>query len=268
MNWVEKQAVLERLAAVETFGLVCDLDGTLAPIVERPEDAAITPRNRGLLAELAKQLPLIALVSGRAAADLQARVGLEGLVYVGNHGLERWEGGQVALMPEAAKYRGALEAATAAIQPLLEEGNQLEDKGATVSLHYRRHALPEDYAKRIRDDLARIVQTHGLTLSTGRMVFEIKPPLEVNKGTALGDLIQDYMLEAALFIGDDITDLAAIKAAQQLRQGGECDAWGVAVQSVGAPEEVLATADFSASSVDDVEALLAWLSKARKASST
>jgi trehalose 6-phosphate phosphatase len=268
MNWIEKQDLLERLAAIERFGLICDLDGTLAPITERPEDAAITPRNRELLAQLAGQLPLVALVSGRGAEDVAGRVGLESLIYVGNHGLERWKEGQVILMPEAAGYRPALEQAMTAIQPLLEEGNELEDKGATLSLHYRRHPQQDVYAARIRAQLMQIVEAQGLALSSGRMVYEVKPPIEADKGTALRDLVGDYQLAAALFIGDDITDLAAIKMAQALRRSGDCDSWGAAVQSEEAPEEVAATADFSASSVADVEALLAWLSKARSASST
>lgn len=267
-DWENYKDTLAELARRSDFGLVCDMDGTLAPIVARPEEAAITPRNRELLLELVKELPLLAVVSGRSAAALQDFVGIPGVVYAGNHGLERWQDGEVRLAPGVAEHRPDLEQASDILEELAEEGIEVEDKGATLSLHYRRHADPDGYAQRLAPTFAEIADRHGLTLGGGRRVFEFRPPVAVDKGTAFRDLMGEYGLGAALFIGDDITDLAAIKVAQQLRAVGDCAAWGAAVQSEGAPPEVAATADFSVSGVEGVEDLLAWLLSARKASST
>lgn len=267
-NWKNRKKELAALARRDDFGLVCDMDGTLAPIVERPDEAAITPRNRELLTELTETLALVAVVSGRGAADLQNFVGIPGVIYAGNHGLERWIDGEVRLAPGVAEHRPHLQQAAEVLAELVEDGIELEDKGATLTLHYRRHADPEAYAQRLAPTLAEIANRYGLTLGGGRRVFEFRPPLAVDKGTALRDLIAEHQLGAALFIGDDITDIAALEMARKLREAGECAAWGAAVQSEGAPAEVAATADFSLSGVSGVEDALAWLLSARKASST
>jgi trehalose 6-phosphate phosphatase len=267
-HWEDHKDELGELARRDDFGLVCDMDGTLAPIVERPEEAAITPHNRELLTALVQELALVAVVSGRGAAALQDFVGIPGVVYAGNHGLERWIDGEVRPAPGVAEHRPHLQQAADVLAELTEEGTELEDKGATLTLHYRRHADPEGYAQRLAPTFAEIADRYGLMLGGGRRVFEFRPPLAVDKGTALRDLIGEYRLGAALFIGDDVTDIAALKMARNLRQAGESAAWGAAVQSAGAPAEVAAAADFLVSEVSGVEDLLAWLLSARKASST
>lgn len=268
MNWKKAKHSLETLAAEQQFGLVCDLDGTLAPIVTRPEDAQLTEGNRALLAELSQALPLVAVVSGRAATDVGQRVGLPGLVYIGNHGMDWLSADGLQVAPEAAVYRPALEAALGELEQMAEPGIGLEDKGATLTVNYRRHVQPAAYAERARPRFNRLAVEHGLHLSEGRMVFEFRPPIELDKGSTLRSLVEGHGLQAALFIGDDITDIAAFHMARQLRKTGDCVVWGVAVQSEEAPEEVAETADFTASGVEDVEALLGWLLSARRASST
>ena len=268
MNWQAAKDVLGALAAEPRFGLISDMDGTLAPIILHPEDSRPTERNRQLLAELSKLLPLVAVVSGRGAADLAQRVDIPGLVYVGNHGFDRMVGEELQVAPGALAFRPALEVALAGIRGFLEDGAVLEDKGATLTVHYRRHQQPEEFAARARPGFQHLAAELDLKLSEGRMVFELKPPVELDKGTALQDLIEEAQLDAALFLGDDVPDMPALVMARQLREAGKCSAWGVAVQSEEAPEEVAATADFTSSGVEDVEALLAWLLSMRKASST
>ncbi|MDA1329625.1 MAG: trehalose-phosphatase [Chloroflexi bacterium] len=269
IDWKEaKDGVLAKLVALPRLGLVSDLDGTLSPIVEDPDAAAITERNRALLAALQKELALVALVSGRGAVDVVARVGLPELVVVGNHGLERWEAGENEVLTEATAFRTQLEAAKALIEELIEPGAHLEDKGVTLTLHYRQHADPDDYAKRIGQRIKILADAQGLRFSKGRMVFEFRPPVEVDKGTTLRGLVVEHQLEGVLYIGDDTTDVAALEAARDLRAAGQCEAWGIGVQSEEMPEEVEETADFSVSGVGGVEELLDWLLTARRASST
>ena len=268
MDWTEAQDLLGRLAASPQFGLISDIDGTLSPIVDHPEDAKITRRNRELLDKLNKEIALVALVSGRAAKDAQERVGLRHLTYIGNHGLEHWHDGELHIMPEVATHRPALEAAATELRALDVEGVHLEDKGATLSLHYRLNSDSAAFAESYATNFAEVAEHHGLKLSSGRMVFEFKPQIEADKGTALRSLIEEHKLDAALYIGDDTTDVAALKMARQSRETGLCDAWGGGVQSGESPEEVAATADFLVSGVEGVEELLSWLLIASKASST
>jgi len=259
--------LLAPLQTLPRAGLLTDMDGTLSPIVDDPAAATITPTSRALLATLAERLAVVAVVSGRAAADVQARVGLAGLVYIGNHGLERWSGGAVQLAPEAARYRPALEAALAALPPA-PPGVQIEDKGATLAIHYRRAADPTAAAAALRPALAALAAGHGLRLSEGRMVFELRPPVAIDKGTALRTLIGERRLDAAVYLGDDTTDADALRAARRLRQAGTCYAVGLGVLSASTPPAVLETADALLAGVPDVEAFLAWLAEVRQASSS
>lgn len=269
VHWREaSKIVLRKVASERRFGLISDVDGTLSSIVENPDEARISSEMRELLAELNRGSALVALVSGRGVEDLRQRVGLPGLVYVGNHGLERWTDGQSVTHPEAASQRPALEAVKAKLAEFKDPGLSLEDKGSTLTLHYRRHTNPDGFAKEQRDRFTQIAGDLGLRLSQGRMVFEFKPSVAVDKGSTLRQLVADYRLGAALYIGDDTTDVAALLAAKDLREGGKCESWGVGVQSDETPDEVVAAADLLASGVPDVEALLGWLLRARKASST
>lgn len=267
-HWRQAQKELRALVAQPRFGLFSDLDGTLAPIAPSPEAATITPRNRKLLAELGGHLPLVALVSGRRAASLYGRVELPGLAYVGNHGLEQWLNGQVVTLPEAAAHRAALQAARAQIEPLLPPGAYAEDKDVTLSIHYRQTKDPREFILGRAVQIRNIVEQHGLVLFTGKMVLEVRPPVHVDKGTAFRELAQEAGLTAALFLGDDISDLNAFAMARALRTDGACDAQGVGVQSQEAPAELAESVDYLATGVSDVEDLLEFLLMARKASST
>jgi trehalose 6-phosphate phosphatase len=267
-HWKENKEFLAQLASRPRFGLFSDLDGTLSPIAATPEAARITPKNREMLAELNKQLPLVAVISGRQANDLVNLVRLDDLTYLGNHGLERWVDGSGEVIPEAKKYLGAL----SEVKPLLrvadEPGVIFEDKGVVLTVHYRQVESPAAFYQRHAGELAKIAESQGLMLLTGKMVFEVRPPVAMHKGIALQQLISEYSLEAVLFLGDDISDLMAFVQARELREAGLCDSWSVGVQSEDAPEGLAETADSLADGVDDVEELLAWLLKARKASST
>jgi trehalose 6-phosphate phosphatase len=266
--WSSAKDQLSQLVRRKRFGLFSDLDGTLAPIAPTPEQAQLTDRNRELLAALAAELPLVALISGRRAASLQARVDLPGLIYIGNHGLEMWQDGKTVILPAALAHRTAIKAVREELAPLMPAGVRVEDKEVTLSIHYRQTADPREFVLGHGVQIARIVQAHKLTLFTGKMVFEVRPPIDVDKGTAFGDLVREHELEAALFLGDDISDLHALHMAADLRASGIVDAWGVGVLSSEAPPEIRETADYLATGVADVEDLLAFLLTARKASST
>ena len=269
MHWKEAtDNVLNRLVAKTRLGLISDVDGTLSPIVDQPDKAHVTARNLDLLAELSDDLALVALISGRAAEDLRQRVGLPGIIYVGNHGLERWVGGKTKYQAEALVFLPALQAALKELQSIKSSGVFIEDKGITISLHYRQSPAPEQFIKKNESFLVEIATRYGLKLSSGRKVFEFKPPIQFDKGSAFRQLVDEAKLDGAIYLGDDTTDVTALSAAKEMREEGICEAWGISVQSVEAPAEVEATADLWALGVPDVEDFLDWLLNARRASST
>jgi trehalose 6-phosphate phosphatase len=268
MYWENAKSELLKAVDRQRLGLITDVDGTLSPIVDVPDEARVTPRNLELLAALGAQLTLTAVVSGRSAEDVYQRVGLPGLVYIGNHGMEWWENGKVIVSPTATAYRDNLLAATPEIKQKLVAGMRFEDKGATVSVHYRQTSHPEEVAKELTPVMRSIAQKHGLHLTQGRMVFEFRPPVEIDKGTAFEELVKAHQLQAAFYLGDDTTDVAVFLTARRLRETGQCLVYGLGVASQGTPQAVLTGADYLIQEVAGVESFLDWLSKARMASST
>jgi trehalose 6-phosphate phosphatase len=216
--------LLAQLAASpERAAILLDVDGTLAPIVERPEDAGVPPETRAELERLADRYALVACVSGRASADAAATVGVEGLVYVGTHGLE--------LEPEAERWAGALHEFAARV------AWPAEDKGLSISFHYR-GALDEEAARRELEGVAAAAREAGLRARFGRKVLELLPPIEANKGTAIAALLDGHGLQRALYAGDDTTDLDAFRALDALELGIR-----VAVASPEGPPELEEAAD-------------------------
>ena len=268
MHWENAKDELLKAIGKPRFGLVTDVDGTISPIVDVPNDACVTPRNLELLADLGAHLTLTAVISGRSANDIYQRVGLPGVVYVGNHGMEQWANGEVIVSPKAAAYRDNLSAATPEIERILIAGMRFEDKGATLSVHYRQTGNPEKVAEELSPSMQSIAEKHGLRLTQGRMVFEFRPPVDIDKGTAFEELVKEYQLDGALYLGDDTTDVAAFLSARRLRESGECLAYGLGVKSQGTPQVVITDADYLVQEVAGVEFFLDWLSKARMASST
>jgi trehalose-phosphatase len=220
-------------------GLFLDFDGVLAPIVERPEDAVAPPAARAELERLVGRYALVAVVSGRAGDDVRSRVGVEGVVCVGSHGLE--------LEPRAERWRRVLAAfATNAAWPKRD----VEVKGLAVTFHFRNRP-DEDEALRELDAIAEEAACTGLTARYGRKVLEVLPPLRTNKGTAVRLLLDQRGLRHALAAGDDTTDLDAFAALDGLEV-----AVRVAVASAEAPSALLDAADIRVESTGEFLALL------------
>jgi trehalose 6-phosphate phosphatase len=233
-------ALVERLAsAPDETGLFLDFDGVLAPIVARPDDAAIPPETRAELRRLAGRYRLVCVVSGRAGDDVRARVGLDGIVYVGSHGLE--------LDPEADAWRRRIHAfAAAAPWPAA----QIEDKGLSVSFHHRNRE-DESAAVQELEGIAARARDEGFVARFGRKVLEVLPPLDSNKGTAVRKLLESTGLTRALVAGDDTTDLDAFRAVDGL----ECRV-RVAVASAEGPSLLREHADVVVESTGEFLELL------------
>lgn len=252
----------------ERVGIVTDVDGTISPIVDQPDAAQVTPRSKELLSALQGKLALVAVISGRAAADVRDRVGLPELVYVGNHGLERWTDGGIVTPPDVAEYRPALEAVRDLLLEKQLPGMFVEDKVATLSIHYRNTPDPQAAADAFRPIVTAATDERGLRMFEGRMIFEVRPPLDVNKGTAFKALIDDYRLDAAVYLGDDVTDVDALKMARSLRESGACQSFAVGVESADdTPVGVRDASDFLVDGVPGVEDWLSGLLSAYNASS-
>jgi trehalose 6-phosphate phosphatase len=197
---VSAPVLLVRFRSVpELAAVLLDVDGTLAPIVERPDEAVVPEETRAEVGRLAEAYGLVACVSGRTAADARRIVGLDGVEYVGVHGLES--------DPEARRFAPQLEAFAERIAwPWTVESKA----GVTLSFHYREAEDEEDAARRV-DDVAVAAEEAGLTPHHGRKVLEVRPPVAADKGTAVRRLLEGAPITRALYAGDDTTDLDAFR---------------------------------------------------------
>ena len=203
--------------------VLLDVDGVLAPIVLRPEDARVPDETRAEVERLAAKYSLVACVSGRTSADAERIVGVPDVVYVGSHGLE--------LAPEAEHWRSRLH------QFGQEVDWPVEDKGLTVSFHYR--GVDDEQAAREKLELvAEAARLEGLLARFGRKVLELRPPIEADKGTAVQALLIDRGLNRALYAGDDTTDLDGFRGLDGLEVSVR-----VAVSSPEGPPELREAAD-------------------------
>jgi trehalose 6-phosphate phosphatase len=208
---------LEALLADPRHALLAvDYDGTLAPIVARPEEARPEPGAVEALTGLARVVGRVALVTGRPADVVVGLAGVDavqGLVVLGQYGVQRWHDGSLQEEPALP----GLQQARAALSALEGGGVRIEDKGRSLVVHTRQAPDPEAALARLAPPVLQIAAEAGLELHSGRRVLELRPPGH-DKGRALRGLAGEW--SAVLYAGDDTGDLAAFDAVERLRDRG------------------------------------------------
>lgn len=261
------EALLEPLRAEPArAAILTDIDGTLAPIVERPEQAAVDPRTVVLLNRLAGLYGLVGCISGRPAREARRLVRVNGIGYAGNHGLELLEPGsdEPRLSPALAGHeRDAMEfIAGLDIAAAIADGLRLEDKGPIQALHWR-GAEDEGLSEARAREIAAAAEAGGLHPHWGRKVLELRPKVGVGKDAAVGALLEmagagaepagdgsgraaETTVKAAIYAGDDTTDLDAFRRLRELRDNGSLEtAICVGVTSPEAPTELARESDLT-----------------------
>lgn len=245
-------------AAPERAGIFTDFDGTLAPIVPRPDDAKPQRGAGPVLTRLARRYAVVAIVTGRAAADVARRLRAPGVRIVGVHGLEEKFGRRVRAMPDAEAARRTVEDAAVVLERRLSshEGVHVERKGLGLAVHYR--GAPDPFAAEatVSEIVSVVAQGAGLAAHGGRRVIELRPLLPADKGTALAGIARDAGIEAAMFCGDDIGDLVAMRAVRSF--GVSCV---VGVASAESPPELREAADLIVDGPADVVRILRGLAR-------
>lgn len=225
---------LARLAAEPALAaLFLDVDGVLAPIVERPEDASVPEETRVELRRLARSYGLVACVTGRATEIARAIVGVPELEIVGEHGLE--------LDPHAGEWASR-------IHMFAEEiaWHDLELKPLSAAFHYRR-APDQEFARAELEAVEREARVHGFRTRFGRLVLEVLPPVDASKGTGVRLLLERSGLRRGLYVGDDTTDLDGFAALAGLDV-----AVRIAVASPEGPTALVASADIVVASTAEL----------------
>jgi trehalose 6-phosphate phosphatase len=236
--------------------VLTDFDGTLAPIVPDPAEAYPLPEAPGVLAALALRFAVVAVVSGRPVSFLAQRLAAAGpaVRLFGAYGLEWLEDGALQRAPAAEPWRDAVaQVVSAAHSEFADEAVGIEDKGVSVTVHWR---LAPDAAGRARDFAHAWAQRTGLVLQPGRMAVEFRPPVGIDKGEVVERLARGAA--AAGFAGDDARDQPPIAALDRLALEGT-RAVRLAVADEETPPELVAAADVVADGPGEALALLSAL---------
>jgi trehalose 6-phosphate phosphatase len=246
--------------APSNSAVLLDVDGVLAPIVQHPDDAHMPETTRRPLIEVAKRYAVVACVSGRRASDARRIVSLGSIAYLGSHGSEVLQPGSTA--PELDRE---LQAWTRRVQTFAHEAYgeelkrlrvRLEDKEAIAALHWR--GVPdEEAAQAAVAAIAEQAEGAGFVAHWGKKVVEIRPPVRIDKGAGIVHLLRDRDLGAALYVGDDMTDLDAFHGLDELVSTDRLGyAVKVGVRSDEGPPELEAEADAMVEGTDGVRDLL------------
>jgi trehalose 6-phosphate phosphatase len=254
-------ALAAQVLSARPAALVSDLDGTLSPIVSTPEEASVLPGCRRALERLLDRIDLVAVVSGRPGGEAKRLLGVEGVVYLGNHGLDRWIGLERPAGPPAGQAETAWRSVRLALEDLKEAlagqpGLRFEDKGATISIHYRLAPDPEAARSLVLAAAAQAAARHDLAVGEGKKVVELRPSHWPGKGAGLGELAHGCGLRGMVYLGDDYPDLHAFETLAQLRQREDLLALSVGVAGPESPSELADRADVLLAGPEQVEAFL------------
>jgi trehalose 6-phosphate phosphatase len=264
-NWKENRGRLLDLIAEPAFGIISDFDGTLATFADTPGGAAIVPEIAALIDMLAEKVAAFALVSGRGVVDLRQRFNRPWAVYYGNHGIEYWSEGGARNALLAEPWIEPMRSLLNHIGPLDIPGAFVEDKGITAAVHYRLTSDPAKARETLLHRLQPLCDQYGFELTEGHSIFEIKPPIQLNKGTAAEAIVKDHDLRSVLFLGDDITDTHAMQRLNALAAdpNSTLQALSVGVVHAASPPSLLESCDITADGVRDVETLFEWINNHR-----
>jgi trehalose 6-phosphate phosphatase len=243
--------------------ILLDIDGTLAPIVDQPDEASVPEGTRQLLIQISRRYGLVACVSGRRASEARAMVSIGTITYLGSHGAELLRAGWTTpvLDPRLRDWAHQIrEFGNRVDTPDLRRLRiRVEDKGAILAFHWRL-ARDEEAARAAIDAVAAQAEAEGLRTHWGRKVLEVRPPVQIDKGAGIASLLQDTDVDGAMYVGDDVTDLDAFRMLRRLADEGRLThVVRVGVRSQEGPAEIVSEADIVVEGTDGVQELLSVL---------
>ncbi|MBM3933325.1 MAG: trehalose-phosphatase [SAR202 cluster bacterium] len=240
--------------------LFTDIDGTLARNALTPASVKITPAVREALGVISQHIT-VEILTGRDIASARALIGLNSVVYAGNHGFEVWEKGNITIPPDARALSRRMNTLSREAKSALasDPSISVEDKNYSVAIHYRKAHDPEISRQAILAYLANEPQAKGFLIQEGNMAVEVKAQNEADKGRALKETISRQGARSALVIGDDFTDVDGFKILRKLRDETGLAGLAIAVRGTRAQKQLFDNADFQLADAEEVELFLTWL---------
>ena len=267
MTLVTAEIAVERCLAVldrHPSGLFSDFDGTLSTIAPTPDSARPFKGTSEAIARICLLVDEFAIVTGRAASDALERIGVPEIRVIGNHGLEMVYQGEHTANPIGIASRASIERAlaeiAAGISALTEaSGMVFENKIYSASIHYRNSPHPDVVEMLLKPIVLKTAADHDLRITSGKLLFELRPQAIVSKGTALADLILVKQLSGAIFLGDDVTDVDGFETLRRLSDAGGIKTLAVGVMSEETPPSVIEQSDILLSGVEECVTMLTIL---------
>jgi trehalose 6-phosphate phosphatase len=257
------EALAPLRAHPDRSAILFDIDGTLAPIVDNASDAHVPERTRQLLIQIARKYRVVACVSGRPASEARAMVSIGTISYLGQHGVELLRAGwtESVLDPSLDDWARRIHDFGREVDTpdLRRRRIRVEDKGVIAAFHWR-GAPDEEAARAAIDAIAAKAEAAGLRTHWGRKVLEVRPAVRIDKGVGIVSFLADADVDAAMYVGDDTTDLDAFRGLTELLEEGRISrAVRVGVESEEGPSRLAEEADFVVEGTAGVRELLAVL---------
>jgi trehalose 6-phosphate phosphatase len=245
----------------KSTAIITDIDGTISEIAPAPEKALVTDSMKKELIKLKEKFGLLVIISGRSVYSAYKMVGVEGILYVGNHGLEYLFEGEYSVAEGVEKYLPALKQITGELKEELSDipGILLEDKGICSSIHYRQCDEPEIARANIINSIKKCAESKNLQVAEGRKLVELKPPLGYDKGFIIHKIIEENDLKKIIYLGDDITDVDAFQKLKDLKNANEIQSATILVLSLEIPKYIKNSASFFVHDVREVLKFFRWL---------
>lgn len=213
---------LEALAAQPAASaLICDFDGVLTPIVADPTTSAMSGQVASALGRLTRHLGLVAVLSGRPLAFLKERVQVPGIPLLGSYGIEQLRDGEPVLAPGTQPWLGKVRGAAEQLAGHFADwpGVFVEEKAVSVAVHWRRAQDQQAAEAEILRVTADIAEATGLRAEPGKLVSELRPPIDVDKGSAVNELLRDQNPAVVAYAGDDLGDIPALQMVRDRHHG-------------------------------------------------
>ena len=246
-------------------GFFSDFDGVLSEIAPIPDAAVAYPGVVDAVAGIASKVDHAGIITGRAVGDIASRIDISQLIVVGNHGLEWSERGALRDHPAGLASIDAI--AEVLDQTKAELAGQTdvtrliwENKRLSGTIHFRNVEDPAEVELLLLPIVQPLAEANGLRCTPGKMIVELRPTALVTKGTALGEIVEKYSLESAVFIGDDVTDVDGFRALHELRNKGK-HTLAIGVVTPDSHPDVAAHADVMVTSVEEIVGVLTEVAK-------
>ncbi len=249
-------SAVQRVLEAKPAALITDIDGTISPIVPRPQDATVSHKARNALEALSR-LALVAVITGREEPVARAMVGAPHLTYIGHYGLDETSAGSLRV--------DELEGAKAAVRERLGAADlpcvTFEDKGLSFSLHYR-HCEDSSTARRRLLDIAEpVAREANARLLEGKQVIEMVPQGLPDKATAIRRLLEEHGINGAIYFGDDISDVVVFREMKRRRDSDGKPSLAVAIVDRETHDSVREAADVAVAGVEMMEEVLVALAR-------